>query len=192
MKNVDSTPDAELAEVVAKWQAAVDDALDGRDRLRGEGDWTAFARDVQPRHRCVAGGLSRRHRDDEHGRLPAVVAGGEITLADVVGVLPFDNTLVDVEMTGAQVIASYEHGKPAIAGMTARGGYKLSDGTPIDRDATYHVLVNDFMYAGGDGFKFNEIRPRRLLHRHRLAAAGDRLDYRAEIVSGESVGRCVG
>lgn len=81
---------------------------------------------------------------------------GEITLADVVGVLPFDNTLVDVEMTGAQVIASYERGKPAIAGMTARGGYKLSGGTPIDRDATYHVLVNDFMAAGGDGYAFNE------------------------------------
>jgi 2',3'-cyclic-nucleotide 2'-phosphodiesterase (5'-nucleotidase family) len=84
---------------------------------------------------------------------------GEITLADVVGVLPFDNTLVDVTLTGAQVIASYEHGHPAIAGMTARGGYKLADGTPIDREAIYHVLVNDFMYAGGDGYKFNEYDP---------------------------------
>lgn len=87
------------------------------------------------------------------------IPAGEITLADVVGVLPFDNTLVDVEMTGAQIIASYEHGKPAIAGMTARGGYKLSDGTPIDRNATYHVLINDFMYAGADGFKFDAYDP---------------------------------
>jgi 2',3'-cyclic-nucleotide 2'-phosphodiesterase (5'-nucleotidase family) len=36
--------------------------------------------------------------------------------------------------------------------MTTLGGYQLADGTPIEPDATYHVLVNDFMYAGGDDF----------------------------------------
>jgi len=39
------------------------------------------------------------------------------------------------------------------------GRYELADGTPIDPDATYHVLVNDFMYAGGDDFIFNDQDP---------------------------------
>jgi 5'-nucleotidase/UDP-sugar diphosphatase len=86
---------------------------------------------------------------------------GDVSLADVVGMLPFDNYLVDVELTGAQLITSVNHGsrRPALGGMTTKGGYKLMDGTPIDRSATYHVLVNNFMYAGGDGYQFAEYNP---------------------------------
>ncbi|MGC9521238.1 MAG: bifunctional metallophosphatase/5'-nucleotidase [Anaerolineae bacterium] len=89
------------------------------------------------------------------------IDAGEITLADVVGVLPFDNTLVDVALTGEQVILSYQHGqrRPAVGGMVREGTRYLIDGEPIDPDAVYHVLVNDFMYAGGDGYAFAEYDP---------------------------------
>lgn len=159
VKNVDGTPDADLAGVVAKWQAEIDDALlhviGYTDREIGRRTAAMFNLVTDAWLAAYPADIAMTNTGGFRQSLPA----GEITLADVVGVLPFDNTLVDVEMTGAQVVASYEHGRPAIAGMTARGGYKLSDGTPIDRDATYHVLVNDFMYAGGDGFRFNEYDP---------------------------------
>ncbi len=86
---------------------------------------------------------------------------GEITLADIVGVLPFDNTLVDVALTGRQVILSYQHGarRPAVGGMVREGARYLVDGQPIDPEAVYHVLVNDYMYAGGDGYAFADYDP---------------------------------
>ncbi|MDF1514707.1 MAG: bifunctional UDP-sugar hydrolase/5'-nucleotidase [Anaerolineae bacterium] len=86
---------------------------------------------------------------------------GDITLADVVGVLPFDNYLIDVELTGGQLIESLKHGsrQPAIGGVSTKGGYSFLDGSPIDQDAVYHVLVNNFMYAGGDGYTFSDYDP---------------------------------
>ncbi len=86
---------------------------------------------------------------------------GEITLADVVGVMPFDNTLVDVALTGEQVIASYLHGsrRPLIAGLEHEGAHYTVNGETLDPKATYHVLVNDFMYAGGDGYAFADYDP---------------------------------
>lgn len=86
---------------------------------------------------------------------------GDITLADVVGVLPFDNYLIDVELTGAQLIESVKHGtrSPAIGGMTTKGGYRLANGSTIDPSITYHILINNYMYDGGDGYKFAEYDP---------------------------------
>ena len=89
------------------------------------------------------------------------IAAGEITLADIVGVLPFDNVLVDVALTGKQVIAAYQHGsrRPAVGGLARINGRYTVNGEPLDPDAVYHVLINDFMYAGGDGYRFAEYDP---------------------------------
>jgi 5'-nucleotidase / UDP-sugar diphosphatase len=86
---------------------------------------------------------------------------GPITLADVVGVLPFDNVLVDVTLTGEQLVASYEHGsrQVAVSGLTKEGGQYRVNGAPLDMDATYQVLVNDYMYVGGDGYRFETYDP---------------------------------
>ncbi len=64
--------------------------------------------------------------------------------ADIVATWPFENVLVDVELTGKQVAGlTYQQ---AGARITA----ELDDGRPLDPEATYHVLVNNFIYAGGD------------------------------------------
>lgn len=162
VRNEGGAPDPAAAEQVAAWQAAVDDAL-----LQGIGyTERAIGRHSSAMFNLVTDAWLAAYPADiamsNPGGFRQDLPAGEITLADVVGVLPFNNVLVDVELTGAQVIASYEHSggrRPAIAGMTARGGYKLRDGSPIDPEATYHVLVNDFMYAGGDGYRFNEYDP---------------------------------
>jgi 2',3'-cyclic-nucleotide 2'-phosphodiesterase (5'-nucleotidase family) len=81
---------------------------------------------------------------------------GWITLSDIINVLPFNNTLVDVNLTGAQVlqVLTVESGLPAIGGIRPKGaGWVFKDtGEPLDRETTYSVLVNDFMYAGGSGY----------------------------------------
>lgn len=89
------------------------------------------------------------------GGLRADLPAGPVTLADILTVLPFDNVLVAVELTGDQVIRTFGGRFDA-----ARAGFYFdghnwineNDGLPLDRDAVYTVLVNDFMYAGGDEF----------------------------------------
>ena len=81
---------------------------------------------------------------------------GDITLADVVGVLPFDNYLIDVELTGAQLISASRRASQSGDWRDDHPG-RISDSQMVYRlilQQTYHVLVNNFMYAGGDGYKF--------------------------------------
>ncbi len=73
------------------------------------------------------------------------IVTGEITLATIVGVLPFSNTLYEVELTGDQVIDCI--GNLIVGGMTTLGGYKLLDGTPIEANTIYKVLTTDYLYT---------------------------------------------
>jgi 2',3'-cyclic-nucleotide 2'-phosphodiesterase (5'-nucleotidase family) len=158
--NTGGTPDPAVAAVVADWRAQAEQALSHVIGYTQE----EIARRSDPMFNMVtdawleaypAADVALTNRGGFRQSIPA----GEITLATVVGVLPFDNVLIDVELSGAQLIENIQCCQPVVGGMTTVGGYKLADGTPIDPDATYHVLVNDFMYAGGDGFKFKEQDP---------------------------------
>ncbi len=100
---------------------------------------------------------------------------GEITKKDLYTILPFPNTLVVLEATGADIVQALENGIrgveqtddlpggfPQIAGMSFT--YNASKpvgsrvlevkvgGKPIDPKATYKVATNDFLAVGGDGY----------------------------------------
>jgi 2',3'-cyclic-nucleotide 2'-phosphodiesterase (5'-nucleotidase family) len=85
-------------------------------------------------------------------RIPA----GEVTLADITGVMPFNNTLVDVKLSGEELlqVLRIAGDAAAIGGAHREGGSWLLDQTEeeIDTAESYTVLVNDFMYAGGDDY----------------------------------------
>ncbi len=72
----------------------------------------------------------------------------EITLATMVGVLPFENPIVELELTGMQVIDCA--GDLVVGGMTTIEGYFHSDGSPLVADSIYHVLTIDYLYARTD------------------------------------------
>lgn len=80
---------------------------------------------------------------------------GEVTFADVVGVLPFNNVLVDVELSGQQLFQVLAHSSAAVGGAKLGVGEWILEesGQAIEPEGTYHLLVNDFMYAGGDGYE---------------------------------------
>ncbi len=90
------------------------------------------------------------------GGMRADIPAGEITMADIVGVMPFNNVLVDVHLTGEQLLKVLARAgtQPAIGGMHWQAGNWVMNKTsqPLDKSATYSVLVNDFMYAGGDNY----------------------------------------
>ena len=106
------------------------------------------------------------------GGIRASIDAGEITMGEVLTVLPFQNTLSTFEVTGETIIAALENGVsdmaegagrfPQVAGMSytvdpaAEVGARISDvmvgGAAIDLAATYGVVSNNYVRNGGDGY----------------------------------------
>ena len=112
------------------------------------------------------------------GGLRASIGSGPITMGDVLTVLPFSNTLATFELSGADLLDSLESGLsqteevagrfPQVAGLrfsfdtSKPAGERLvgdvlveEDGvwSPIDPDATYGIVTNNFVRGGGDGYQ---------------------------------------
>ena len=98
--------------------------------------------------------------------------GAELTRKDVLGELPFGNTVVLMELSGADLLAALENGVsrvedwagrfPQIAGLRlaydpgAPAGSRVVEvevgGAPLDPAKVYTVATNDYMAGGGDGY----------------------------------------
>jgi 5'-nucleotidase len=110
------------------------------------------------------------------GGLRASIDQGEITMGEVLTVLPFSNTLATFQITGADVLESLENGVSQIADVAGRfpqvAGLKYSFDTskpvgerisdvqvkegdawvPLDPAKVYGVVTNNFVRTGGDGY----------------------------------------
>ncbi|WP_375599910.1 bifunctional metallophosphatase/5'-nucleotidase [Devosia sp. Naph2] len=115
------------------------------------------------------------------GGLRASIDAGEITMGEVLTVLPFSNTLATVDLSGADIIDALENGVsdiengagrfPQVAGLkysytlAKPAGERISDvmvkgegegegdeWMPIDEEATYTIVTNNYMRGGGDGY----------------------------------------
>lgn len=112
------------------------------------------------------------------GGLRASIDAGDVTMGEVLTVLPFQNTLSTFQVSGATVIAALENGVsqveevkgrfPQVAGLKFRWDPNVAanegrvrevlvqkDGawSPIEPDATYGLVSNDYVRGGGDGYK---------------------------------------
>jgi 2',3'-cyclic-nucleotide 2'-phosphodiesterase (5'-nucleotidase family) len=107
------------------------------------------------------------------GGIRTSINKGEIKVKDVYSVLPFDNYIVAVKLTGVQIRQALEHGVsavergegrfPQVSGLTftfmpsARAGSRVAQiligGRPLEPHREYRVATNDFLAAGGDGYK---------------------------------------
>jgi len=81
---------------------------------------------------------------------------GDLTLADVISMLPFNNFLVELKLKGAQLeqVLNFGFQDPAVGGVHQQAGQWVLNASnkPLKGDAIYSVLVSDFMYAGGDNY----------------------------------------
>ena len=111
------------------------------------------------------------------GGLRAAIGQGDVTMGQVLTVLPFQNAIATVGLKGSDLVAALENGVsqvetnsgrfPQVAGMryvwdpAAPAGKRIvtvemrkPDGTyaPLDPNATYKIAANDFTRRGGDGY----------------------------------------
>jgi 2',3'-cyclic-nucleotide 2'-phosphodiesterase (5'-nucleotidase family) len=120
------------------------------------------------------------------GGIRADLAAGAVTFGELFAVMPFDNKVVVLELTGAQLRevleAALRNGRPSahVAGATVRYDprrpagervreVRLTGGKTLDDGRRYRLAVNDFMLTGGDGFTMLADKPR-------IATGGELID----------------
>ncbi len=100
------------------------------------------------------------------GGIRASIKPGNITIRDVLTVLPFGNTLYVIKMTGEQIMKVLDYAATVKEGQGAflqSGGLiwksvggKVVEakikGEPLDPNKLYTVVTNDYMAQGGDGY----------------------------------------
>ncbi|WP_322891759.1 MULTISPECIES: bifunctional metallophosphatase/5'-nucleotidase [unclassified Yoonia] len=148
-----------------------------------EGDRTVCRAVECPMGSLIADAMLDRVRDQgiqiaiqNGGGIRASIDAGEVTMGEVLSVLPFQNTLSTFEVTGADILAALENGVgqieegagrfPQVAGMsftvnsTAPAGERISDvmvgDAPLDPAAVYGVVSNNYVRNGGDGYSMFE------------------------------------
>lgn len=111
------------------------------------------------------------------GGIRASIDAGEVTMGEVLTVLPFQNTLSTFQVTGETVVAALENGVSLVADGAGRfaqvaglkytfdpsleAGKRVSDvmvlegdaWLPIDPAKTYGVVSNNYVRQGGDGYR---------------------------------------
>lgn len=133
------------------------------------------------------------------GSIRTSIAKGVITRRDIYRALPFPNYIVAFRLTGAQIRAALEHGIsevpqpsgkfPQVSGLSftyrlnAPAGSRVQqivlDGRALDDHKQYAVATNDFLAAGGDGYRvFSEAVSPRGYAESGGVVQSDRLIYR--------------
>ena len=98
------------------------------------------------------------------GGLRSNLRAGQLKVADIFELMPFENELVVVELTGAELIQVVSEGIMRRGGEPCSGVIAKVEGTPekavltitwadssaIDPKATVKVATTDYLYGGGD------------------------------------------
>jgi len=167
----DGPPNAQVADVVDKWQAAANKA---GSRVIGEtaialraarGEETPLGNLITDAMRAADLGDGRRsdialHND---GGLRANLDAGPITYAELYAVLPFDNTLVGLDLTGAQVKDMLEQSINVSASeiqvsgltfaytLTGTSGQRVTqvlvNDRPLDTQHTYRLTTINYLHT---------------------------------------------
>ncbi len=107
------------------------------------------------------------------GGLRTSIKKGAITVNDVYSVLPFNNYIVSIKLSGKQIRETLEHGVsavelkegrfPQVSGISftyapaGKSGSRVNsirvNNEPLEPDKIYIVATNDFLAAGGDGYQ---------------------------------------
>jgi len=120
------------------------------------------------------------------GGIRASIPAGDVSVGQVLEVLPFGNTIVNFDLTGAEIVEALENGVsmveevkgrfPQVGGLRYTFNPDLPAGSriisvevwdpaqkayaPLDLKATYRVCTNNFLYGGGDGYEVFKTKAR--------------------------------
>ncbi len=157
-QNENGNPDQTVANVVSYWRTQTDAVL---SEVIGYTD-NEIARYSSAMHNMVVDSWLYKYPSADiamtnAGGIRQSIPSGDITKETIIGVLPFQNNIIELQLTGSELIYCTGYGDMIVGGMTTIGGYFLSSGTEIDNNTTYSVLTTDYLYARNDyRFPFSE------------------------------------
>ena len=148
--NTGSNPDSDIKNIVDNWQVQTNNELSRvigyTNSNIGQGSSSMYNLITDSwLYSFPYADISISNRGGVRQSIPA----GNITLASIVGILPFDNEIVELQLTGSKVISALDNIKSEVfvGGITTIGGYTLKDGSPVNPSKTYRVLTTDFYYS---------------------------------------------
>jgi 5'-nucleotidase len=177
--------DPEVAAMVKQVASGIDAALNvviGRAEVPLDGDRTIVRQRESNLGNFIADAMLEKSKTfkgyeaeiafTNGGGIRNQIREGDITKKALYDVLPFPNTLVVLEATGAEIRAAMENGVsqvesgagrfPQISGMSFTyrpdrpAGGRVAEvkvgGQPIDLNKSYKIVTNDFIASGGDGY----------------------------------------
>jgi len=156
-ENQGGSPDPTVESIVSFWETATVDAL---GEVIGYVE-NSILSDSAPMHNLVTDSWLFNYPNADiaftnKGGIRQSIEAGDITKGDIIGVLPFNNNILELQLTGQEVIDCL--GNHAVAGITTIGGYFHMDGTPLKLDSTYSVLTTDYLYVQ-DGNQLSDYDP---------------------------------
>ncbi|MFC1581470.1 bifunctional metallophosphatase/5'-nucleotidase [Candidatus Neomarinimicrobiota bacterium] len=157
--NEDGNSDQSVADVVSYWRAQTDAELSG---VIGYTD-NEIMKESNAMHNMVVDSWLYKYPSADialtnSGGIRQSIPAGDITKETLIGVLPFQNYIIELQLTGSELIECIGNDNIIVGGMTTQGGYFLADGTVISNNSTYNVLTTDYLYARSD-FPFSEYDP---------------------------------
>lgn len=177
-----AAPDSAITAMIAPYKRDLDASMNAvigtavRPLTKGRpesllGNWAADAIHAQG-ERYMGERIDFAFTNNGGLRIPALAAG-DITVGKIYELMPFDNILVTLELSGSEVLALADY-------IASRGGEPISaplrlrivqgkaqdvtlQGASIDTAATYTVLTTDYLANGGDQLSFFRGKPQRSL-----------------------------
>jgi 2',3'-cyclic-nucleotide 2'-phosphodiesterase (5'-nucleotidase family) len=170
--------DEKVAAIVEKWAEKVSQSM---GRVIAEAEVDLDGENVRVREtnlgNFIADILKKESGADaaiiNGGGLRTSIKKGPVTVGNIYSVLPFNNYIVGIRLTGQQIRDTLEYGLsgieskegrfPQVAGLTVtyspggEPGKRVRTihvaGEPIDPSRRYIVATVDFLAAGGDGYQ---------------------------------------
>jgi len=153
----------EIAELVDEWIAEADIVL---KQVIGYSE-NSITRGSREMNQLVAGSWLWSFPDADvaltnTGGIRTDIPEGEITIGNIITLMPFDNSIVELHLSGEHLENTLNiRDDLAYAGVKFMSGKWIltATGEEIKPGAIYVVLVNSFMYAGGSGFRLQDYDP---------------------------------
>ncbi|MFI8378130.1 MULTISPECIES: 5'-nucleotidase C-terminal domain-containing protein [unclassified Leeuwenhoekiella] len=99
-----------------------------------------------------------------HGGIRSVLRAGNVTMGTAYEIMPFENSIVVVEISSDEARAMFQYLKSGKAHPIANMQLILNanddidsaliNGKPIENGKTYFIATNDYLQQGGDGMVF--------------------------------------
>lgn len=154
-RNRDAKPDPAITAIVDKW------AMQSAEILQEVLTWNA---ERLPRGEILDQAIINSWLESypeadvamtNQGGIRAGLPKGQVTVSDIVNILPFDNTIIAAQVSGRVIARALEEGgRPVVAGVEKKDGRWVftKSGEAMGLDQEYTLLLNSFMYAGGANF----------------------------------------